>query len=129
MQLSLLFIKLYWGDMKLNKLCSLFYKQAHHSIQRINENNLIGYDYDKDFINDVMDKYNDPIISKMVQYGDLRLGLLLKRLEGEGGLFDEWLEQFSKTYSPLMYPEFEDDVEQMYKGIYDRMANRIKKLN
>ena len=110
------------------KLATIFYKLASgHLVQPISENNLLGFAYDKAFEDAIFDKYNCEIIHDIVKYGDLRLGLILKRLENESGLYDYWLEQYSKVYSPLgYYADFEEPLEAKYGHIFDMLVKRIK---
>lgn len=119
--------------MNIFKITSAYYNlsklicNASHKIQKITENDLLGFNYDNDFAEIVLEKYPYEIIKKMLKYGDLRLGLLLKRLEGEEGLFDLWLEQYSKIHSPLgYYKNFEEPIEKEYGKILDNIFYKIK---
>lgn len=122
--------------MKMNNLfniCLVFCKVAKlihnssHRIEKITENDMLGFPYDRDFIEAVLTKYPDTIINKMLKYGDLKLGLLLKRLENERGLYDYWMTQYSKKYSPLgYYKDFDEPMEERYGIIFDKLAGKIK---
>lgn len=105
---------------------AIMFNKLAHKIMEISENDLLGFPYDHEFAENVLNKYNYQIIGKMLTYGDLRLGLLLKRLENESGLYDEWLEQYSKKYSPLgYYKDFDDPMEKQYRDIMDNIARKI----
>jgi len=118
---------------KLFNICSVFYKfakivrQSAHKVEKIKENDMFGFPYDREFVEAVLKKYPQEIVSKMLKYGDLKIGLLLKRLEGEGGLFDYWMEQYSKKYSPLgYYKDFDEPMEERYGVVFDKLAGKIK---
>lgn len=118
---------------KLFNICSIFCKVAKilcnssHKIQKINENDMFGFPYDREFVEAVLKKYPQEIINKMLKYGDLKIGLLLKRLEGESGLYDYWMEQYSKKYSPLgYYKDFDEPMEERYGMIFDKLVGKIK---
>ncbi len=114
--------------MNIFNLVKLFQKLAgkHHSFTKdISPDNMIGFEYDGDFKKTILNHINNPIINRMVQYGDLNLGLILKRIDEK--MFDLWLEQFAKKYSPLGFPAFEDNNEMKYGKIFDNIAKNIGK--
>ena len=101
--------------------------QGAHRIQEIGEDKLIGFPYDDGFKTAVLNKYPNAIIEKMLEIGDLRLGLLLKRLEKDRGLYDEWLIEYAKSYSPLgYYEDFDDPNEAKYGELFDKLAEKLK---
>jgi len=112
--------------MNILQISILFEKLASHKVSNISENDLLGFDYSKSFKNKVAGKYPNKIINKMLDFGDLRLGLILKRLEHEEGLFNDWLEEYSKKYSPLgYYRDFDEPLEKRYGDIFDGIVGRI----
>jgi len=112
--------------MKKMKLLNLFCKYAEgHKIEQITDNDLLGFPYDKEFIDAVVSKYNSEIVKDILGYGDLRIGLILKRIDEE--LYNFWMEQYSKKYSPLGYYEFFDEpLEKKYGSTFDKLAAKIK---
>jgi hypothetical protein len=93
-------------------------------VEKIPEEKLLGYNYDHIFEEKVGEKY--PTLLNLAHFGDLRLGMILKSIEGEGALYDLWLEQFSKKYSPLTLPEFEDAIDKKYGNIIREFVSKIK---
>lgn len=99
--------------------------ESHHTITPISENDLLNFPYDNDFKTLITSKINNEKVDLMLKYGDLRLGLLLKKLDEN--LFDEWFVQYSKVYSPLAYySDFEDVYEDYYDSTFSKLANEIK---
>lgn len=120
--------------MKIYKLCQFFNylsKTSHHKVQKITEDKTLGYDYDDDFKQLVLEHYDNQLIRKMLDFGDLRLGLLLKQIEGEDGdIYNAWFEQYSKTYSPLgYYTDFEEEYEPFHRSLFKDVSNNITMQN
>lgn len=116
--------------MKILKLCKIFNqlsKYSHHKVQKITEDKTLGYNYDNAFKDLVLARYNNKVIQNMLNYGDLRLGLLLKEIEGEDGdTYNAWFEQYSKTYSPLGYfQDFEEEYEPFNRGTFKELSKHI----
>jgi len=112
---------------KLLKLANIFASTKHHEFKKVDK--LMEFYYENEFAEKLLKKYKSntkigKIIKAMLHFGDLRLGMLLKKLEGEDGLYLDWLEQFCKEYSSLGLPPFEDDIEKKFGTKLDRFIEQ-----
>jgi hypothetical protein len=100
---------------------------SKHTVKTITEVDRIGFPYDELFKAQVVEKYNHPIIKRLLENGILDIGIIIKLLEGESELFDAWFEQYSKVYSPLGYfRDFEEPYEEEIKAKSKYLVEELK---
>lgn len=110
----------------ISGILETFYKHAHIAVLDIPKHRLSSLNYDDEFKSAVLEKYPHPLVEALLKDGNVLLGLLIGKLEGESDLFWDWLNFYGKVYSTSNFARIEDQLLERYDGLLNSWVGFIK---